>query len=74
MENGTYYKVWNCSERQKGRRGNGCKCRIIREEELIEEIREALEWSVMDEARFNREIVRVIIHEEELELIMKEAA
>ena len=71
---GTYYKVWNCSERQKGRRGNGCKCRIIREEELIEAIREALEWSVMDEARFNREIVRVVIHEDELELIMKEAA
>jgi hypothetical protein len=38
------------------------------EEELIEKIREALEWNVMDEARFNREIVRVVIHEYKLEL------
>jgi hypothetical protein len=30
--------------------------------------------NVMDEARFNREIVRVVIHEDKLELIMKEAA
>ncbi len=32
---GVYYKAWNCRERQKGQKGNGCRCRLISEESLI---------------------------------------
>ena len=35
---GVYYKAWNCRERQKGQKGNGCRCRLISEESLIDEI------------------------------------
>jgi hypothetical protein len=30
-----YYKAWTCKERHKGRRGNGCRNRTIREEEVL---------------------------------------
>ena len=32
------YKVWTCKERYMGRKGNGCKMRHIKEEELLEAI------------------------------------
>lgn len=32
------YKAWVCKERLKGKRGNGCKGRIIREAQLLAEI------------------------------------
>jgi hypothetical protein len=34
------YKTWSCRERVRGKRGNGCKNRIIREEKLLEMISE----------------------------------
>ena len=73
-KDGSYYKVWNCAERQKGRKGNGCKCRIIREDELVEMILEKLGWDEIDEYRFDAEIERVVINDEEIELVRKNAA
>ncbi len=35
---GGTYKAWNCRERQKGRKGNGCKNRTVREEWLLGEL------------------------------------
>jgi hypothetical protein len=32
---GSTYKAWNCRERQKGRKGNGCKNTVIKEDELL---------------------------------------
>ena len=58
---GDRFKAWNCRERQKGVQGNGCKCRIVREEQLIEEIRHALGWETLDAGRFAREVSRVLI-------------
>ena len=65
--NGDKYKVWACRERLKGKKGNGCKMRITREDKLIEEIREMLGWDVFDEERFSREVVRVDVYEDRLE-------
>ena len=35
---GGTYKAWNCRERQKGRKGNGCRNRTVREEWLLGEL------------------------------------
>ena len=40
---GGQYKAWNCRERQRGRKGNGCRNRIVREEELLKEVGELVE-------------------------------
>ena len=34
--NGEKHKVWICKDRLKGRRGNGCRGRIVREDEVLE--------------------------------------
>jgi DNA invertase Pin-like site-specific DNA recombinase len=39
------YRTWGCSERMKGRHGNGCKCGNIRENIILKEISEQLGWS-----------------------------
>ena len=58
---GVYRKVWNCRERQKGKNGNGCRCRFISEEDLIEEIVKILGWEKMDGAKFSATVSRVLI-------------
>ena len=58
---GVYRKVWNCRERQKGKNGNGCRCRFISEEDLIQEIIKILGWEKMDEAKFASSVSRVLI-------------
>ena len=37
-----HYKAWNCKERQKGKKGNGCLNRIIKEDELMQAVAEKL--------------------------------
>ena len=61
MRSGEKYKAWNCAERQKGKNGNGCKCRVIKETDLFNEILAQLGWTEMDEERFEAEIERVLV-------------
>ena len=61
---GVYYKAWNCRERQKGKKGNGCRCRFISEDQLIQEITQALGWDEMDEVRFAETVKRVLVDDE----------
>lgn len=65
---GVYRKVWNCRERQKGQKGNGCRCRFISEDDLIQEIVKALGWEGMDEARFNRDVSRVLVRDDDVQV------
>ena len=65
---GVYYKAWNCRERQKGQKGNGCRCRLISEESLIAEIVKALGWETMDEGRFGREVSRVLVSDDDVQV------
>ena len=46
LEDGTrtYKKVWKCAEREKGKKGNGCKNKVILEETLLQEISVQMEW------------------------------
>ena len=39
---GGKYKAWVCRDRHLGRKGNGCKMRTIREDELLSEIRRVI--------------------------------
>lgn len=58
------YKAWSCKERQKGKRGNGCRNVIIREDRLLEWIGAELDWEVVEEKRFLDEVERVEIKED----------
>lgn len=68
---GSYYKAWNCRERQKGRKGNGCKCRIIKEDDLLEELRQKLGWDEMDAGRVIDEIRKIKVYADTVEVEMK---
>lgn len=70
---GEKYKAWNCGDRQKGAKGNGCKCRIIKEDELVEEILAQLDWKEFDDARFDETVERVAVFDDRIEVEMKEA-
>ena len=64
---GHHYKMWNCRERQKGVKGNGCKMRNVKEDDLIAEICNVLGWTV-DEYRMEREIERVDVFDDRIEI------
>ena len=65
---GVYYKAWNCRERQKGQKGNGCRCRLISEDDLIQEIIGILGWEKMDEAKFVTSVSRVLISDADVKI------
>ena len=65
---GAYKKVWNCRERQKGKNGNGCRCRFISEDDLIQEIIGILGWEKMDEAKFVTSVSRVLISDADVKI------
>lgn len=69
--NGSVYKAWNCRERQKGKKGNGCKCRIVKEDELLEELREKLGWEKMDAGQVIDEVSRINVFGDRMEVEMK---
>ena len=70
---GEKYKAWNCGDRQKGAKGNGCKCRIIKEDELVEEILAQLGWTEFDDARFEECVSQVLVFDDMIEVEIKEA-
>ena len=65
---GVYRKVWNCRERQKGQKGNGCRCRFISEEDLIAEIVKTLGWEEMDEEKFTASVSRVLVGDNDVKI------
>ena len=65
---GEKYKAWTCRERHKGRKGNGCKCRTIRETDLIASICVQMGYERFDEERFLDEVRRVEINEDGMEI------
>jgi hypothetical protein len=58
---GGHYKAWNCRERQKGKKGNGCKNSAVREETLLAEIADAMQLEKFDMAAFDELVERVMI-------------
>ena len=63
-----HYKAWNCKERQKGRKGNGCKNVILREDVLIQAILEKLGESVLVEEVLGT-IQKVLLYPDRVEIV-----
>ena len=70
-KSGDHYKAWNCGERQKGKNGNGCKARVVKEDDLMEEILEQLGWDEMDDERFEETVSQVLVFDDRVEVEMK---
>ena len=68
---GERYKAWTCRDRHKGRRGNGCMCRTIRETDLITAICVQMDWAKFDEGRFEAEIEKVVVTNDEITLMRR---
>ena len=67
---GVKYKVWVCRDRQLGRKGNGCKMRILKEDDLLAEICRQMGWEEVTEEKMN-EIDRVEIREDGVEVVQR---
>ena len=67
------YKMWNCRERQKGVKGNGCKMRNIKEDDLIAEICNELGWGI-DLDRMEREVQKVLVYDDRVDVKLEESA
>ena len=63
------YKAWVCRDRQLGRKGNGCKMRIIKEDDLLAEICFEMGWDEFGEGRFEAEVERVLVNADGVEIV-----
>ena len=66
------YRFWNCRERQKGRKGSGCKCRTVKETEIMKVICEAIGCNPIDEVQITSEVHKIIITETDIIVTLKE--
>ena len=64
---GVKYKAWVCRDRNLGRNGNGCQMRIVKEDELLEEICRQTGWEEVTEEKVV-DIDRVEIREDGVEV------
>jgi DNA invertase Pin-like site-specific DNA recombinase len=67
----TKYKAWVCRDRQRGRKGNGCKLRIVKEDALFTEISNRMGWDDVTEERME-EIERVKIGADGMEITKRQ--
>ena len=67
---GSSYKAWTCRERHKGRKGNGCTCRTIRETDLLASICVQMGWEKVTEEKLG-EIERVMVSDDGVEIVKK---
>jgi site-specific DNA recombinase len=58
---GGMQKIWKCSERLKGKNGNGCQADIISEEELLRLISERLGWEWTGAERFDATVFLTLV-------------
>lgn len=65
-KSGQYYKAWNCKERQKGKKGNGCMNVIVKENALMQMVEEKLEEVDADKLK---SIERIIVFKDRVETI-----
>ena len=56
---GEKYKAWVCRDRHLGRHGNGCKMRIVKELDLLNEICAEVGWEEFSEEEFSAKIKRL---------------
>lgn len=61
---GVKHKAWVCRDRYLGRKGNGCRMRIVKEADMLKEICAEMGWEQFDEERFCAEVKRAEICED----------
>jgi site-specific DNA recombinase len=71
-----HYWTWVCKDRDLGRSGNGCKNRIIREDDLLKAICEELGWEwrgaeAFDQAEFKKKIDHIVVYDDRFEIVKK---
>lgn len=58
-----HYKAWNCKERQKGKRGNGCMNVIVKEDALVQAVSEKLGSDAVDRVQ------KVLVYKDRIEIV-----
>ena len=67
---GVKYKAWVCRDRHLGRNGNGCQMRIVKEDDLLKEICQQMNWKTVTEEKAD-EIARVEIGADGIEVVRR---
>lgn len=65
---GMKYKAWICRDRFLGCEGNGCRMRIVREMDLMNDICTHMNWEKFNRENFETEIKRVMVSEDGIEI------
>ena len=70
------HKVWVCSDRLKGKKGNGCRNRYLDESQLLQAISEELGWEWKGRESFNAAafadlVEQIVVLEDRLEIVKK---
>lgn len=63
-----HYKAWNCKERQKGSKGNGCKNAIVKEDFLMQDILDKLGWDAINEEQFLK-INKIMVYKNRIDIV-----
>lgn len=72
-----HYKAWECKEHHKGRQGNGCRMRTIREDDLLAAIADQMGYPEDGEFPvewFLKEVDRVEVGEDSVKVLRADAA
>lgn len=66
---GDKYKAWTCKERHKGRTGNGCLMRTIREADLLAAISLEMGYEQFEAEQFLQDVERVEVTDDSVEIM-----
>lgn len=58
-----HYKAWNCKERQKGKKGNGCMNVIVKEDALVQAVSEKMGADAVDRVQ------KVLVYKDRIEIV-----
>ena len=70
------YGLWICKERKMGKKGNGCKNRNIKEDDILKAISDEFGWEwkgveAFDKDEFKKRVERIVVYDDHLEIIKK---
>ena len=58
------YKAWECSGHHKGRKGNGCKMRAVKEEKILRAIEDVIGCEVTEKTI--KTVIRIIVSADDI--------
>ena len=71
-----HYWAWVCKERNAGKNGNGCKNRIVREDDILKAVCDELGWEwngaeAFDQDELKKMISRIVVYDDHFEILKK---